>query len=181
MKFNVYCILRDQWRTIGGTRAAWVSDIAFFLVIPLILSILVVRGEVEYTNEVYGYALAVYSIFSALLITAQIAAYGMFQKHAERKWDYERLPQERKSIGAEREVRVGERRKENLKELNANISYLTLLSCAAASILLGFIAFSMSDTFETFIATFLYSHFAVCLAMVLKRFHIVFEDEYLER
>ena len=178
MKVDITCILRDQWKTMGGSTFGWTSDLFFFIFIPLLLAYLTVRAEVTFPSEVYGYALTVFSIFSALLITAQIAIFGMFQKHADKVRAVDADNQSRRSIGAERDKPITERRKDNLKELNANISYLTLLSCVAASAVLAFLAFNLADCLETFVSMLLYSHFASSLAMVLKRFHIVFEDEY---
>ncbi|MFE3837894.1 hypothetical protein [Pseudogemmobacter sonorensis] len=178
MKVDVTCILIDQWRTLGGSLLGWISDAFFFLVIPTLLAVLASRAGVTYSNEVYGYALTVFSIFSALLITAQIAIFGMFQKHADKLKEISASEGKPGSIAAVRAAKTTDRRKDNLKQLNSNISYLTLLSCVCATTVLAFLAFSLNGTLETVVSTFLYSHFAVSLAMVLKRFHIVFDDEY---
>lgn len=163
---------------MGGSLFGWVSDLFFFLLVPILLAVLTIRSDVVFSKEVYGYALTVFSIFSALLITAQIAVFGMFQKHSDKLREVESNEDTGRSIAKSREKPITKRRKENLKELNANISYLTLLSCFSASVVLAFLAFGLADRVETFISMFLYSHFATSLAMVLKRFHIVFEDEY---
>lgn len=84
MKVDITCILQDQWKTMGGSIFGWVSDLLFFLIIPGLLAFLTVRADVTFSREVYGYALTVFSIFSALLITAQIAIFGIFQKHSDR-------------------------------------------------------------------------------------------------
>lgn len=178
MKVDITCILRDQWRTMGGSAFGWISDISFFLLVPLLLALLTVRSGVVFLNEVYGYALTVFSIFSALLITAQIAIFGIFQKSVDKL--QEKTETERSSIRGTREKQVSVRRTKNLKELNSNISYLTLLSCIAASVVLTFLAFNLASGLETFVSVFLYGHFATSLAMALKRFHIAFEDEYKE-
>lgn len=178
MKVDITCIIRDQFRTMGGSFFGWIADCFFFFVLPLILAVLTVRAEVVFKIEVYGYALTVFSIFAALLITAQITIFGLFQKHSDRISDDSKADAAKKSIQDGRAIKRNERRRDNLRELNSNISYLTLLSCLCATIVLIFLAFGIAESVETFIATFIYTHFACSLAMVLKRFHIVFEDEY---
>ena len=173
MKVDVSCILRDQWNTLGGSFFGWASDLFFFIAVPVLLAGLAMRAGVIFPAEVYGYSLTVFSIFSALLITAQIAIFGLFQNQTGFPSDGEI-----ESISMVRERRMSKRCRENLKQLNSNISYLTLLSCISASFVLAFVAFEVSPRLETFLAVLLYGHFASSLAMVLKRFHIVFESEY---
>lgn len=161
---------------MGGSLLGWISDIIFFLFIPILLGYLSIKSKVVFSNEVFGYALTVFSIFSALLITSQIAIFGMFQKHNEKINTNEQV--NKKAIGTTRQTSLSKRRRDNLKELNSNISYLTLLSCISASVVLAFLAFKLPNSVETFFSIFLYGHFLTSFAMVLKRFHIVFEDEY---
>ncbi len=178
MKVDITCIIRDQLKTMGGSLFGWIADGFFFVALPVLLAGLTVRSGVVFKNEVYGYALTVFSIFAALLITAQITIFGLFQRHADRALQEGKAGAASQSIESKREKSRNERRRDNLRELNSNISYLTLLACLCATIVLAFLAFGMAEPVETFIATFFYTHFACSLAMVLKRFHIVFEDEY---
>ena len=179
-KINISCIIRGQLSTMGGTTRIWALDFVVFLAIPLLCGALIVYFDVDVDAETYGYALTVFSIFSALLITVQIAIYGLYSKQCDHLALLQEKDEKAKSVGDSALVTRYKKRAEKFSLLNANISYLTLLSCVCASFFLIFVAFKLSADFEKFVAVFLYVHFALSLVMVLKRFHIIFESEYAE-
>jgi hypothetical protein len=177
-KINISCIVNAHVGTLGGSFWAKVLDFGVFLIIPGLAAGAVVFFCVNVDDDTYGYALTVFSIFSALLITVQIAIYGIYSKQCDHIAFLNAKTEGDKSVADSILVGRYEKRAEKFALLNANISYLTLLSCVCASTFLLFVAFSLPSSVEQFASVFLYIHFAFTLAMVLKRFHIIFEGEY---
>ncbi|MBO9407443.1 hypothetical protein J7399_08400 [Shimia sp. R9_1] len=177
-KINVACIVRGQLGTLGGSWWATLVDIFTFLLLPIGAGVAVVVFGIDLDADTYGFALTVFSIFSALLITVQIAIYGIYSKQRDHIAFLDAKGDSDKSIGESILINRYEKRAEKFALLNANISYLTLLSCVCASVFLLFVAFDFPDSFEKFASVFVYVHFFFSLVMVLKRFHIIFEGEY---
>lgn len=177
-KINIACIIRGQVNTLGGSWSAAILDVFVFLIVPLIAAGTVVVLCIDVSSDTYGYALTVFSIFSALLITVQIAIYGIYSKQCDHIAFLNAKKEIDKSVADSILVGRYEKRAEKFGLLNANISYLTLLSCICASVFLLFVAFKFPAGFEKFTSVFLFAHFAFSLAMVLKRFHVIFEAEY---
>lgn len=91
----------------------------------------------------------------------------------QRKWD----------ISSDPKVEVIQRkvledRRSLLTELNANISYLILVSCLALIASLVFYAEKWEKGAPPALMVLLYSHFLLTLVMIVKRAHALFHKEY---
>lgn len=62
--------------------------------------------------------------------------------------------------------------------MNANLSYMTLFSCAALIAFLGFFVFDVPTIVAASVTTALYVHFILTLMMSVKRAHTLFQMEY---
>ncbi|RKF16522.1 hypothetical protein D6850_02935 [Roseovarius spongiae] len=95
--------------------------------------------------------------------------YGVFR--ADRKTTNDAILNEDEQRDAEETRRL-------LREVNANVSYLILLSCVGVTVIVVFVAAPIPTKFEAATLIFLYLHFLLTVAMVLKRAHEVFDAEY---
>lgn len=174
MKVDVWFIVCEHIRTltidgVDGKPRNSLGDSLLFYALPLVLGGLAWWFCFEVREAVYELSVSVFAIFSALLLSVQVAMYGVFK--SERKLSNDKVLDD-----ASRE-KVEELRR-LLREINTNISYLILLSCVAVSIFLVFFAISLPPSVETGILIAVYAHFILTVAMVLKRAHLVFDAEY---
>ncbi|WP_155734819.1 hypothetical protein [Rhodovulum sulfidophilum] len=144
-------------------------DILAFYFLPALFGFSLFWFCVGLGDEVFGVSISVFSIFSALLFSAQVAMYGVFR--ADRKFSQDPITQAGEKDRLE-EVRV------LLREINTNISYLILVSFSSVTIFLALYVLDLPERLESAILGFLYLHFLLTLLMVIKRSHEVFDSEY---
>jgi hypothetical protein len=174
MKINVWFIVSEHIKTLsvdGGNGESKKSavDISIFYLLPLALGFFAWWFCFEVKEAVYELSVSVFAIFSALLLSVQVAMYGVFR--SERKISNDKV------IDEASKAKVDELRG-LLCEINTNISYLILVSCIAVSIFLLFFAVRLPPSIETGLLIAIYAHFILTVAMVLKRAHLVFDAEY---
>jgi hypothetical protein len=171
MKISIYDVIKDHLFTLRDQDSRRISlvDITIFYVLPLALSFSVEMTDFRGSKEFYNLSMTFYGIFIALLLNLQVATFGIFQ----RKWP---IPDDPRS--AELQKSLLETRKALLREINANISYLTAISCVSVSIFLVFFALDAVGVVFVAISSYLYAHFVVTLLMVVKRSHALFRQEY---
>lgn len=170
MKIGFSSIIKDHIKTLQNAKNGRISivDISVFYGVPYTFSILVYLDKFKFSNELFSQSIAVFSIFSALLFSVQVALFGIYTKKREEVDEYsEAFSKERL-----------EARRVLVRETNANISYLIVLSLLSVTIFLTAFALDFSDRFEPALAVFLYLHFVLTLLMIVKRVHALFDKEY---
>lgn len=171
MKVDPRAIVHAHIETLKDLESSEISvgDLITFYIIPVFLCLLTALFDLHVDDEVFSLSVSVFSIFSALLLSVQVAMYGVFKSDGP-KYQDQILKLEARQ------------RKENarilLREINANVSYLTLISCTAVTVFMVFFAVDFPTRFETAILVLVYSHFLLTIAMVVKRAHEVFDAEY---
>lgn len=174
MKINVWFIVIEHIKTLSvvnddKSETQSKADVFVFYLLPLTLGMLVCWRGFEVKDAVFELSVSVFAIFSALLLSVQVAMYGVFR--ADRK------DVEDKILNDEMKTRIGSTRK-IIREININISYLILISCVSVLVFLAFFTFEFSPHLESGILIMIYAHFILTVAMVLKRSHLVFDAEY---
>lgn len=171
MKISLYAIIIAHLSTLKDYRSGRTSlvDLCIFFGIPAILGALSFLLELTITNDFLDVLISAFSIFSALLFSAQIAIYGIFRADRRRQDDPIVRATERIKFA---EVKI------ILREINANISYLIFISFVSVSLFLTFFAFLFNTHLEAALTTFFSVHFLLTAGMVLKRAHEVFDSEY---
>lgn len=171
MKFNIFFIVFDHIQTLRDLRSERVSlaDLFFFYVVPMGIAALMCALRLELSPDVYHVGISVFSIFCALLFSAQIAMYGVFKASRRSSEDV--------VIGQELDEKESEIRK-LIKEINTNISYLILISFFSLTIFISFVSIEFSKVLESSIFVGIFIHFLLTILMVLKRTHAVFDSEY---
>jgi hypothetical protein len=137
--------------------------------VPALISLLAVYFCVVVGNDVYSLAVSVFAIFAALLLSVQIALFGIFQ----RSWS---APVDKKLASKHSAALL--HRRELLQELNTNISYLTVVCCVFIILLVCFYVMALWPDLELGVFCFLFFHFVLTLFMVIKRAHALFQKEY---
>lgn len=176
-KINISEIFSAHLGTLrmAGARNASKAEFILFFVFPIFFSLafstlLSVEGE-AYLNTI----IAVYAIFSALLINAQVALYTIF-----RSWPAIPEPNEGGSKTKNQEIR--EKKDNNsrrlVREVNANLSYLTLISAFALVLSFAFSVIPVRSSVEFFISLVLFTHFFLTLLMAVKRIYRLFDAEF---
>ena len=170
-KIDILFIIRDHVNTLKKAKTERVSfqDIALFYLSPLLAGFIFVWLGICIYDNVFELSVNIFSIFSALLLSVQVAMYGI-SRGEEKVIDDVVKEAERK-----------EKRKETmelLREINTNISYLISISCISVTIFLLFYAFNFPKSMESVVSIFIYLHFFLTLLMILKRGHIVFDRHY---
>ncbi|MFG6516781.1 hypothetical protein ACGYLX_04915 [Sulfitobacter sp. 1A13496] len=155
-------------KNVGSEKTSR-SDILVFFGIPILGAIASWHFCLYFTNEVYSASISVFAIFSALLFSVQVAMYGVFRSDRKSTGD--------KVLDSDDE-KFAENARVLLREVNANISYLILISCVSVTIFLVFVATPIPARIEAAGLVLLYSHFLLTVAMVLKRAHEIFDAEY---
>lgn len=174
MKISLSAIIVAHFNSLRDYRTGKVSysDLFVFFLCPAIIAGLGFIFELKVSNESFDVLISAFSIFSALLFSAQVAIYGIFRADRRRLQD--------PVMQAIDHERFNEVRK-LLKEINANISYLIMLAFGAVSIFLLFFILCLSEDLEATISTFIFFHFLLTAGMVLKRAHEIFDNEYSDR
>ena len=171
MKINVSSVVRDHLRTLRNVESSRVDyvDLIIFYGTPIAVAVAAFYSGFCVTIDGYSVSITFFGIFLALLLNIQVAIFGIFQ----RKWD------------APSDPRLAEMQRQNLadrrtllKELNSNISYLTLISCTGLSAVLMFYVFKITNGFGPAFSAFVYVHFILTFIMIIKRSHALFQKEY---
>ena len=169
-KINVWSIAASHLNTLrgdSGKLSIW--DVFTFYGIPVLLGGMIALFQWEVPEKAIELSISVFSIFAALLLSVQVALYGVSLRPIEEPADLKK----RKRF----EV-LKEQRRTLMRELNDNISYLILLSVITVSITLIIFFFECPRVWGGCVAVVLYSHFFLTLLMVIKRASIVFSREY---
>lgn len=171
MKINIIPIIGDHFQTLKDGRSEKYSaaDFAIFYGVPLLTATAPMIWRIRFDDTFYNLSITFFGIFIALLLNVQVAIFSIFQ----RKWDKpddEHLVEIQKEKLSERRLLLG--------ELNANLSYMTLISCFALIAFLAFFVFDVHAVVAAAITCFLYAHFILTLMMSVKRAHTLFQMEY---
>ncbi len=173
MKIDVSRILIDHAKTLRNAETNKISlaDIGLFYVLPTLLGGLAEWQKFSVSKEIDNISITFFGVFIALLLNIQVAVFGIFQ----RKWD--KSPDEKINVIRNATLR---NRSKLLQEINANISYLILVSCLDLVIFILSFAKELKTGFAPLIVVTLYSHFILTLVMIIKRSHALFQKEYEE-
>ncbi len=171
MKISLSSVLQAHVGTLknfGDTKLSYL-DLFIFYGFPILAGALSWKLCLSLSSEVYSASISVFAIFSALLFSVQVAMYGVFRSERKVTGD---------SILDRGEREIAEDTRKLLREINANISYLILVSCIAVTVFLIFFAAPIPSEIEAAMLIAIYLHFLLTVAMVLKRAHEVFDAEY---
>lgn len=170
-KINVLVIVQDHLATLynDGTGKFSFVDFSLFYVVPLALGGLYFYCPFTLPKEVNGALIAVFSVFGALLFSAQMALYGLSPKNPKKGKD---------STSNMREIKRFERDRKFFADVNYNVSYLILLSVISLLIFVAMMITKFSGRVEGAILVALVSHFFLTLLMLVKRTHIAFSSKY---
>lgn len=171
MKVDTNQIIRDHIATLRDDRSGRTSkaDILTFYLVPVLTGCAAYWMRFKVSGDVYNVSITFFGIFVALLLNLQVAAFGVFQ----RKWD---VPSDQNLKEAqERTLKI---RRNLLGQINANVSYLVLISCGAIVLFLVFFAMHWKCGLAPAIGVIVYCHFLLTLLMVVKRSHAIFRREY---
>lgn len=171
MKIGLRSVVTAHLQTLRnlGDEKASKFDLVVFFGIPLAAAAIVYFFDLTFSNDVFNASISVFAIFSALLFSVQVAMYGVFR--ADKKATGDAILDEDDRVSAEETRKL-------LREVNANVSYLILISCFAVTVFLVFFATKLPARIESATLILLYSHFLLTVAMVLKRAHEIFDSEY---
>ncbi len=175
-KLNIFGIVYAHFASfLDGSIWQKAKDICIFILIPIIFSYLFWAYKGNLSPELRNLFVTVFSIFSALLFSAQIGLFAL------------RRPKTEKNLGdIEENLRKNQDDEFNrfLKEFSANTSYLILISTFA--LFLFVIEFIVDPDGNASNYTllldaaiiFISFHFFLTLLMVLKRFFVAYEASY---
>jgi hypothetical protein len=171
MKVDPSRILVDHFATLrdAHTGRRSLADVMLFWGLPICAGALSFEGKLSVSPEIYNVSITFYGIFIALLLNMQVAVFGIFL----RKWE-----QPKDTILAGMNLIKLDERKALLGEINANISYLILVSCFALVWFLALFAGSCTKHAWPALSVAIYAHFVLTLLMVVKRSHSLFQKEY---
>lgn len=170
-KINIIIVVRDHISTLydDSSETFSVSDFAFFYLLPVLLGVLYFFFPFALPAEVNGALIAVFSVFAALLFSAQMALYGLSPREPAAGSDETSKAREEERFRRDRKF---------FADVNYNVSYLILLSCISLLIFVAMMIASLSGPLEGAILVVLVSHFFLTLLMLVKRTHIAFSSKY---
>jgi len=170
-KINIIIVVKDHLSTLYDDRTGKfsLSDVAFFFLLPVVLGVLYFLFPFTLPAEINGALIAVFSVFAALLFSAQMALYGLSPREPAKSVDKTSRAQEEERFRRDRKF---------FADVNYNVSYLILLSCVSLLVFVGMMGFSLSDPIEGALLVALVSHFFLTLLMLIKRTHIAFSSKY---
>lgn len=171
MKIWVFGIAKGHILSLSSSDTGKISyaDIFVFYIIPIIFGWGASLAKISVNPGFFGISISVFSVFSALLLSAQIAIFGIYS----RSW-------EPKNNRKENEFQTKNRNSRNLliKEVNYNISYLILLSIISLFVFSAMYLFTACGSVAIFTSSAIYVHFSLTMIMVIKRTHSLFSREY---
>lgn len=170
-KVNPYIILRDHIKTLYNDRTGRLStaDIAIFYGLPLCSAIAFYIWPFSLPSGLENSLIAIFSVFGALLFSAQIALYGLAPKKPKDLSD----PIEQTKADA-----IFRRERRFFSDVNCNISYVILLAWSALLIILALMVWCPSDRVTGAVLAFVVGHFFLTLTMLIKRSHVAFSVRY---
>lgn len=173
MKINIWQIIVDHLGTLQDNVSKKISiiDIAVFFGVPVLGGTLGYLAYIKTSKDFYNVSVSFFGVFVALLLNFQVAAFGIYN----RKWSLSE--DEKISHNQAKELKI---RKQLLKEINANISYLIIISIFSIVLFLLLYATENTDRIVAAISCVIYIHFLLNLMMVVKRSHVLFRKEYDE-
>lgn len=169
-KINVWIILRRHFSSLieRDDNRLPITDTFIFYLFPLLCAWITSLDVEKIDRDIYSAAISTYSIFAALLLSVQMALFSIFLRQGNSL---------KGKQSKEEEDRIAERRR-LIRELNANVSFLILLSVIAASLSLAFMLMKFPDKIEVFVSAGLFIHFGTVVLLVIKRTYILFDREY---
>lgn len=150
-------------------KASWL-DIFIFGAIPILIGTALAHDLDSISDAAISGAIAVFSIFGALLLSVQIALFGISQREILDGG-------EGKKTASVKERKSGNRAK-LIKELNVNISFLIMFSVISLVAFLSFGTLMFPETIEIFYYGHSVSFFALNMMMAVKRAFVLFDEEY---
>lgn len=170
MKIDISSIIFSHLSTLKNAQSGRfsIADILIFYGLPILVAFGVYYRAATFNNDIFAQSIAVFSIFSALLFSVQVALFGIYTKRREEPDEFGQAFAHERLLA----------RRELIAETNSNISYLVVVSAVSVTIFLTAFILKTSDRYEPSIAAFLYSHFMLTLLMVIKRIHALFDKEY---
>lgn len=174
MKIDVRHIVAAHLGTLTNARTGKLSatDILTFYVLPGIIAAFIAFDSEQFPETFYGLAISVFAIFAALLFSVQIALFSILQRDMSAK---KSVSEAKARAGLEDRV---DQRRELIREVNANISYLILIACLGVAMLLAFSLTSHLAIERSIASTFLVCHFVLTVLLVIARVHTLFDEEY---
>lgn len=159
--------MRDHASTLIDDRDQRRSsvDVFVFYVVPLIFGAFYYWHPFELPDSVKPALIAVFSVFGALLFSAQVALYTLSLTP--------RRPANDSILQSLEDARYF-REKKYFRDINYNVSYLILLSCLFLLLFVVLMVVSLPAPMEGAVLVFSVSHFFLTLLMLIKRTHIAF-------
>lgn len=172
-KVNVSVIVIDHLSTLYSDKTGKLSwfDICFFYIVPTLLAVCYFFFPIKLPDAIETALIAVFSVFGALLFSAQIALYGLSPKSPKKSEDKTTQALEDKRYKNERKF---------FSDVNFNVSYLILLSCLSLVAFIGLLVVNASARIEGAFIVGIVLHFFLTLIMLIKRTHIAFASKYLD-
>lgn len=173
-KVNLTKIFKDHCSSLkrskrDGSDAISLQDVFVFFVIPAFVGWLSYHYFPIIKSETYNGSISVFSIFGALLFSAQIAMFGLLRKAPDRNISPADKRIDEAQIELERKLLI---------EVNGSISYLIALSCLSISALLVLSALNATGHFISGMISAIFSHFFLTVIMLVKRSHALFDNAY---
>lgn len=174
MKIDVRDILAAHFCTLVNAKTGRISlaDILTFYCFPGLVALLVAWDAEKFPQAFYSVAISVFAIFAALLFSVQIALFSVLQRDVSVS---DALPKSKATSAITERVQS---RRELIREVNANISYLILVACLGVTILLIFTLTEHGSVFRSAAATYFVAHFVLTVVLVVTRVHTLFDEEY---
>ena len=172
-KINVLVIIRDHLATLYDDTTGKISlvDFSTFYILPLVFGFSYYVFPFVLPQEINGALIAVFSVFAALLFSAQIALYGLSPKSPKTSED---------KVSNDREYQRFKRDRKFFSDVNYNISYLILLSCLSLLTFVAMMVVHLPLNVEGAVLVSVVVHFFLTLLMLVKRTHIAFSSKYSE-
>lgn len=169
-KISVWNLARRHWTSVLSRDDGKLpfSEVVIFIVLPIVVGILFSRDVASVSEGFHAALISCYSIFSALLLSVQMALFGIFQRQIAQKSQKDSMVEKGRI-----EARV-----DLIRELNANVAFLVLISIVAAAFSLVFLGLKMPEELEVFLSFFFVSLFLVNILLVIRRAYILFDVEY---
>ncbi|MES0098506.1 hypothetical protein [Mesorhizobium sp. M0019] len=169
-KINIFGIVGCHLRTLSNSegKILW-SDMALFYGLPLVIADFVAIMHWNISGDAFDLSITVFSIFAALLLSVQVALYGVSLRAMN-------APKDDKKIKSFNAIKAS--RNVVIKELNDNISYLIMLAVVLVTVFLAATAMKLEGPLLSAFAVGAYVHFFLTLLVVVKRASIVFSREY---
>lgn len=169
IKINPYIIVIQHLLTLKSHGKISLMDYFVFFVIPVIPAYLAVDGAVSFDLQLYSALISIYAVFSALLLSVQVALFSLFSRRNNTPKDPKLQQLNEVDFSDKRSV---------IKELNINISYLTIICILILTLCGAGMIFGLSKGYFTVFVIYLCSHSIATMFMVVKRTFIMFHREY---